>query len=203
MQCEQESHQFVDAWISRLIEFVNIGMLDEHLKFIAKTSGRREYSRGNLAEVNVDKSVAGKKGSTYKHWYRPTSEREKSATAPDNEADGTNQQHTELYSEIYHNDNPFVLCLLPKEAKLGKGCNYHFCHRQRMPHDLVLEHKERYFLPHWRGLEEKNKRLTRRHRAITMLIQVVFNSGSPISLRTTSKYHKKLKTFCASLTSHT
>lgn len=67
MQYEQESHQFVDARISRLIKFANIGMLDEHLKFIAKTSGRREYSRSILAEVNVDKSVAGKKGSTYKH----------------------------------------------------------------------------------------------------------------------------------------
>ena len=44
-----------------------VGMLEEHLKFIGKTSDRRKCSRSALAEANVDKRVAGKKGSTNKY----------------------------------------------------------------------------------------------------------------------------------------
>ena len=51
--------------------------LDENLKFTGKTSDQRKCSRSALAEANVDKMVAGKKGST-KYRYRPTFAGEKS-----------------------------------------------------------------------------------------------------------------------------
>ena len=125
-----------------------VGMLNEHLKFIGKNgknSDGSKCSRSALAEADIDKKVAGKKGSTNKYRYRPTSAGDKSTASPDNGAQSTSQLQSRLYSEIHHNDNPFLLRILPKEAKICKGCNNHFCHRQIIiPHDLVLEHKERY-----------------------------------------------------------
>ena len=52
--------------------------LDEHLKFTGKTSDQRKCSRSALAEAYVDKRAAGKKASTNKYRYRPTSAGEKS-----------------------------------------------------------------------------------------------------------------------------
>ena len=51
-----------------------------------------------------------------------------------------------------------------------------------IPHDLVLEHKERYDFPLDGDWKKKKKRQTRRHRAFITLIQIVFNRDSPISL---------------------
>ena len=101
----------------------------EHLKFSGKTNDRRKCSRSTLAEAYVDKRVAGKKGSTNKYRCRPTSAGDKSTSTPKSETQSTSQPQTRLYSAIYHNDNPFVLRILPKEAKICKGCNNHFCHR--------------------------------------------------------------------------
>ena len=133
-----------------------VGMLEEHLKFIGKTSDRRKCSRSALAEADVDERVAEKKGSTNKYRYCPISAGEKSTATPDDEAQSTSQPQTRWYSEIYRDNKRFVLRILPKEAKICKGWNNHFCHRQRIiPHDLVLEHKKRYDFPPWRRLEEK------------------------------------------------
>ena len=57
--------------------------LDEHLKFTGKTSDQRKCSRSTLGEAYVDKRVAGKKGSTNKYRYRPTSAGEKSNAPSD------------------------------------------------------------------------------------------------------------------------
>lgn len=74
------------------------------------------------------------------------------------------------YTEIHHNDHPFVLLLLPEEPKVCKGCGNDFCHRQRIvPHDLVLQHKERrYFFPinrDWKNKQALNKEATRYYHA--------------------------------------
>lgn len=71
-----------------------VGMLNEHLKFIGKNSDGRKCSRSALAEANIDKKVAGKKGSTNKYCYHPTSAGDKSATTPDNGAQSTSQPQT-------------------------------------------------------------------------------------------------------------
>ena len=57
-------------------------LLDEHLKFTGKTSDQRKCSRSAVTEAYVDKRVAGKKGSTNKYQYRPTSAGEKSNAPP-------------------------------------------------------------------------------------------------------------------------
>ena len=96
-------------------------MLDEHLKFIGKTSDRRKYSRSTLAEANVDKRVAGKKGSTNKYRYCPIFAGDKSTATPGYEAQSTSQAQTRWYSEIYRNNNWFALRILPKEATICKS----------------------------------------------------------------------------------
>ena len=159
-------------------------MLEEHLKFIGKTSDRRKCSRSALAEANVDKRVAGKKGSTNKYRYCPISAGEKSTATPDDEAQSTSQPQTRWYSEIYRNNNRFVLRILPKEAKICKGWNNHFCHTSWPSSRAQGEVR----FPPWRRLEEKKKRQTRRHRDFITLIQIVFNRDSPISI--TSGLHR-------------
>ena len=155
-----------------------VGMLEEHLKFIGKTSDRRKCSRSALAEANVDKRLAGKKGSTNKYRYCPISAGEKSTATPDDEAQSTSQPQTRWYSEIYRNNNRFVLRILPKEAKICKGWNNHFCHRQRIiPHDLVLEHKERYYFPidgDWKKKQASNKEASRFYHADPGCVQPRF-----------------------------
>ena len=172
-------------------------MLEEHLKFIGKTSDRRKCSRSALAEADVDKRVAEKKGSTNKYRYCPISAGEKSTATPDDEAQSTSQPQTRWYSEIYRINNRFVLRILPKEAKICKGWNNHFCHRQRIiPHDLVLEHKERYDFPldgDWKKKKASNKEASRFHHADPDCVQPRFPYFS--NFRLTSKFHKKLKSF--------
>ena len=48
-----------------------VGMLEEHLKFIGKTSDRRKCSRSTLAEANVDKRVAGKNNNNNNTLFHP------------------------------------------------------------------------------------------------------------------------------------
>lgn len=176
-------------------------MLDEHLKFIGKTCGRK-CSRTALAEAYVDKAVAGKKGSTNKNRYRPIAANEKSTTLTDDAAKSNSQTQTRLYSEIQHNDNPFVLRLLPKEAKICKGCGNNFCHRKRIvPNDLVLEHKERYFFP-VDGDWKKSKLPTKRHHAFITPTQLVFCRDFRTLQKITSKSHRKLKTCSPIHTNH-
>ena len=47
------------------------GILRQHLEHICKDQGQKGASRTALAEAFVNKSVAGKKGSTNKFHYRP------------------------------------------------------------------------------------------------------------------------------------
>lgn len=47
-----------------------VGMLEEHIRFITKGSNKKGQ-RSALAEANVNKAVAGKKGSTCRYPYRP------------------------------------------------------------------------------------------------------------------------------------
>lgn len=134
------------------------GIIEQHLKYVCNGGGQRKGCRTALSEAYVDKAVSGKKGSKNKYPYRP---QRSNATA--------NQSSGHLYTEIHHNDNPFVLQLLPEEAKFCKGCNNSFCHRVRiLPHDLVLAHKERYFFPvdgDWKKKQATNKEATRYYHA--------------------------------------
>ena len=122
-------------------------ILEQHLKQISKASripgsGRRS----SLVEANVNKNVAGKKGAKSKYPYRPPrSETPEHAQAQERSNNGSGRY---LYNEIHHNDNPFVLRILPKDAKSCRQCKTDFCHRVGViPNDLVFEHQERYYFP--------------------------------------------------------
>ena len=143
------------------------GILRQHLGHICKDQGQKGQSRTALAEAFVNKSVAGKKGSTNKFHYRPHNANCTTENAMQSQVSSGNTTH--VYSEIYHNDNPFVLCMLPPEAKTCKGCKHDFCHRQKIiPYDLVFEHKERYYFPlqgDWKNKIATNKEATRYYHA--------------------------------------
>ena len=81
-----------------------------------------------LAEVYVNKAVAGKKGSTNKFHYRPSqSSIGATGLTNNNKIKSTNSQSkNRTYVEINHNDNPFIVRILP--LLICKGCG----NRQRM-----------------------------------------------------------------------
>ena len=107
----------------------------------------------------MNKSIARKKGSRNKFNCRPFNANDSTATAMQSEELSNNA--TYVYNEIYHNDHPFALCMLPSDAKTCKGCKDDFCYRQKItPFDLVFSQRERYyFLLHgdWKNKQASNK----------------------------------------------
>ena len=104
-------------------------MLRKHLEQICKGQGEKKASGTALAETFMNKSVAGKKGSRNQFHYHPSNANDSIANAMQSEESSNNA--TYVYDEIYHNDHPFVLCMLPSDAKTCKGCKDDFCHRQK------------------------------------------------------------------------
>lgn len=118
--------------------------LPKHLDFIRKRF-KRDGNRTSLAEYNVRKDTAGKKGARNKVSYR--AERAKGRSASSTEGKGNDNQN-QPFTEIHHNDNQFNLAFLTEEAATCKSCGINFCHRVRViPFDLVLMHRERWYYP--------------------------------------------------------
>ena len=118
----------------------------------------------------MNKSIVRKKGSRNKFNCRPFNANDSTANAMQSEELSNNA--TYVYNEIYHNERPFVLCMLPSDAKTCKGCKDDFFHRQKIiPFDLEFSQRERYyFLLHgdWKNKQASNKELTHYyHRFVT------------------------------------
>lgn len=112
-------------------------ILTAHFDFLKKY---RKGGKGRtaLAEHDVNKKTAGKKGSRNKYSYRP----ERGSSIKER------PQESQTYTDIHHNDNPFDLMFLPKEAKVCKSCDTDFCHRTKIiPFDLVFGHKGCWHYP--------------------------------------------------------
>ncbi|CAB3989983.1 Cyclin-dependent kinase 2 [Paramuricea clavata] len=122
-----------------------------------------------LAEGALDKGVAGKKGSVNKYSYRPPRSQGHASISSASNDNPQASASSHVYNKIYHNDNPFILHILPAEAKKCKQCNKDFCHRVRViPHDLVFEHCERYYFPlngDWKNKQASNKEAIRYYHA--------------------------------------
>ena len=134
------------------------GLLPRHLRFTESKSRRRVPGHTSLAEHNVDKNTAGKKGSKNKYNYRPARGKQ-----------GAGGQHetttAQPFTAIHHNDNPFVLKFLHESAKRCKACDTDVCHKKEViSFDLVFEHKERWFYPvngDWSNRRASQKESTR------------------------------------------
>ena len=76
------------------------------------------------------------------------------------------------YQEIHHNNNPFILRILPKEAKTCKQCPNDFCHHFRIiPTDLVFQHVRFYYpLNGDRKKKQASTKEARRRRILMSLI---------------------------------
>ena len=107
-----------------LLSLKKVEYFDNTLNTSAKTKVKKGASRTAFAEAFVNKSVAAKKGSTNKLHYRPHNANCTAENATQSQVTSDNTMH--VYSEIYHNNNPFVLRMLPTEAKTCKGCKRDF-----------------------------------------------------------------------------
>lgn len=117
-------------------------ILASHLDFIRKKK-KKVCSKTALAEHDVQKNTAGKKGGTNKYPYRPS----RGKAAPSS-SESTEVGDTPLYSEIFHNENPFELMFLSEGIKRCKSCHLDFCHRKKViPFDVIFAHKERWMFP--------------------------------------------------------
>ena len=115
-------------------------ILTEHLNFVRSKSGQVR-KRTALAEHDVQKATAGKKGGRNKYGYRPA----RGKAQPSSSASA---QTGPLYSEIHHNENPFELVFLVESVKRCKSCHLDFCHRKKViPFDLIFSHKEQWMYP--------------------------------------------------------
>ena len=91
-----------------------MGILEQHIQFISKPSVKGP--RSTLAEANVNKGVAGKKGGKSEYSHRPLRSQQEVADKPSGQS--LSQSSTRYtYNKIHHNDNPFLLSILPKNAK--------------------------------------------------------------------------------------
>ena len=109
-----------------LITFVSIPLQSlswkSALKNFVVQKSKSKFPKSALAEVYVDKQRAGKKGGRNKNKYRPSKQQSTAAEVPQGSTNG-------VYTELHHNDNPFVIRLLLTEAKQYKTCKVDFCHR--------------------------------------------------------------------------
>ena len=101
-------------------------ILAAHLDFMRKES-KKNRNRTALAEHDICKETAGKKGGKNKYGYRPAR-----GMAQPSSSDSVETASTPLYSEIYHNENLFELMFLSEGATRCKLCHLDFCHRKKV-----------------------------------------------------------------------
>lgn len=174
VRCSCPAYKFDSVCKHSIAVAAKAGILQTHLQVISKAP--KKGCRTALAEGSVDKQVAGKKGSRNKNAYRParkTTTNSKESSSDVN--DQTSPLNGQIYTEIYHNDNPFVLQILPEQAKRCGHCKKDFCHRQRIiPLDLVFQHSERWYFPvngDWNKKQASNKETSRFYHAAPTCIQ--------------------------------
>lgn len=116
VKCRCHSFKY-DSVCKHLIAVAEqVGMLEEHIRFITKNPNKKG-PRSALAGGNVNKAVAGKKGSRCRYPYRPQpSVQQQSCTET-----ASKQPIIHVYNQIHHKANPFVLRMLQKEAKLASN----------------------------------------------------------------------------------
>ncbi|CAH3193680.1 unnamed protein product, partial [Porites evermanni] len=95
--------------------------LEEHLNFVMQKSKVPKECREKGTQ-KYKQIFAGKKGRRNINKYCPSKQQSTAAEVPQS---NTN----DVYTELHHNNNPFVICLLPAEAKQCKTCEVDFCHQ--------------------------------------------------------------------------
>ena len=97
-----------------------MSILCVHLNFIKKksTKGHRKTA---LVEYEVRMEIAGKKGGKNKYPYRPARGKETSPTGTITRTQEEQANTNPLYTEIYHNENTFILMFLTNGAKRCKS----------------------------------------------------------------------------------
>lgn len=124
-----------------------MSILCAHLNFIKKKS-RKSHSKTALADYEVRKTLAGKKGGKNKYPYRPARGKQTSPSGTIAHTEEEQANTNPLYTEIYHYENPFIFMFLTDGAKRCKSCHLDFCHRMKViPFDIIFSHKKRWMFP--------------------------------------------------------
>ena len=116
---------------------------------LSEKNQQKVIARRSLPNTRLTrKEIAGKKGDKNKYPYRPARGKETSPTGTITCTEEEQANTNPLYTEIYHNENPFILMFLTDGAKRCKSCHLDFCHRKKViPFDLIFSHKERWMFP--------------------------------------------------------
>lgn len=107
-----------------------MSILCVHLNFIKKKS-RKRHSKTALAEYEVRKTLAGKKGAKKKYPYRPARGKETSPSGTITHTEEEQANTNPLYTEIYHNENPFILMFLTDGQKDASHVIWTFVTKRR------------------------------------------------------------------------
>ena len=122
------------------------------LNFVSKKKTKKQRSK----LLNPSRETAGKKGGKHKNPWRPRQHSTPTAeTHGAVEIDGIPDRP---FSDIHHNNLPFVVCFLTDEpkAKECRQCGVEFPRYQLIrPFDIVISHKEKWT---YTTKEEPNKR---------------------------------------------
>ena len=152
-----------------------------HLNFVRKKS-TKGHNKTSLAEYEVRKEIAGKKGGRNKYPYRPAKGKETSPTGTITRTEEEQANTNPLYTEIYHYDNPFILMFPTDGVKRYKSCHLDFCHRKEVnPFDLIFSHKERWMFPvngDWSNCRPSRQETVRYYHATKKYLTNRFPSSS-------------------------
>ena len=140
-------------------------IMTDHLNFIKKKSSKVR-KRTALAEHDMQKATAGKKGGKNKYGYRPARGKAQPSSSASAETATTSGP---LYSDIHHNENEFELMFLVEGAKRCKSCHLDFCHKKKViPFDVIFSHKVRWMYPingDWSNCKPSQRKTVRYYHA--------------------------------------
>lgn len=155
--CGRFKHDFICKHSLAVASLKNV--LSDHVRYIQRKTTPSKVTP--LAEHDVDKQTAGKKGARNKFPYR----KERYVAHETTGGDGDTDMQHGVFTEIHHNNNPFVLEFLHDGAKMCKSCKVEFCTRKKVvPFDVIFAHNERYFFPlkgDWSNKRASAKEATR------------------------------------------
>ena len=120
VSCRCPSFKFDSVCKHSIAVAEKIGILDQHLQFISKASNAKSAgARSTLAEANVNKEVAGKKGARNKYPFRPSRSEKHHTTS---NASGQDQPAQGCAKYLYTTTITHLSCaFFPKKQKVASN----------------------------------------------------------------------------------
>lgn len=164
-QQDEQSYQRQIAHAKAYIKELHVSPADPkkvppRKKFVPKTGIHRPTRRDERLLKGKHRGLTAKKG---KHTSKEEQEEEEKEQEVEHEQHSTNLKRKRDRDEVdsasapsenitftqpYHNNNPFLLLLNPQDgSKKCAGCGIEFQVNAKAPHDMVIQHAERFQYP--------------------------------------------------------